>query len=98
MYHLLCHSHPSLGSQHSGKNREGENRRKTKHCTGSKFKCLAEGTFCFLFNKVLVKDGNIWSYKTCLRTTFFKVLFKTCKKREQLPFVRSLFLLEIVQW
>lgn len=34
---------------------------KTKHCTGSKLNCLAEGTLCFLSNKVLLKDGNIRS-------------------------------------
>lgn len=39
---------------------------RTKHCTGSKFNCLVEGTLCFLFNKVLVKDGTIWSYRNLL--------------------------------
>lgn len=60
----------------------------TKHSTGMKFNCLVEKTFCFLFNKIMVKDEKIAAVTvTSFRNTFFKVLFKTWEKREQLPSV-----------
>lgn len=53
-----------------------------------KFNCLVEKTFCFLFNKIMVKDEKIAAVTvTSFRNTFFKVLFKTWEKREQLPSV-----------